>query len=134
MTIADRQDFRASLSQQHAAKQAALMPAVQLVAGAAVVMDKLQRTEEWSRYVTYLQGYVDRMAKQKEGALRKLGDPGLVDGQQVQKLRNDIFMADVTIDTLTFAIQLPAYILKGGEEANEFIKKFEKKNETPGNA
>jgi len=54
-------------------------------------------------------------------------------GKRIRKLRQDIFTADVSIDTLKFAIELPAYILQGGEEATQFVSQFEKKNETPGN-
>lgn len=127
--IADRKDVAANLRAKHAERQQALVPVAQIVQGAAVVADSLQRTPEWSRYCTYLQGYVERMRKMKEVAHQKLGDPAIVDDAQVRKLRQDIFIADVTIDSLTFAIELPAYILKGGEEADKFIASMEKKNE-----
>lgn len=125
----DRKDFAASLKEKHAERQSALIPVAQIVQGAAVVADNLQRTPEWARYVTYLQGYVERMKKRKELAQHKLGDPSVVDDQQVRKLRQDIFVADVTMETLTFAIELPAFILKGGEEADKFIAEWEKKRE-----
>lgn len=130
----DRKDLAASLSARHAEKQSALLPIAQIVKGAAVLSDNLQRTPEWSRYAEYLQGYRERMAKQKELALAKLGDPGIVDDLQIRKLRQDVFIADISMDTLKFAIELPAYILQGGEEADKFIAQLEKKNETPGNA
>jgi len=125
----DRQEFAESLKAKHAERQRALIPVAQIVQGAAVVADGLQRTPEWERYATYLQGYRERMAKQKQVALQKLGDPAIVDDQQIRKLRQDVFIADISMDTLKLAIELPAYILKGGEEADRFLESFEKKNE-----
>ena len=127
--IADRTDFAATLKAKHAERQSAMVPVAQIVQGAAVVADKLQRTPEWARYAEYLQGHRERMEKQKQIALSKLGDPAVMDDQQVRKLRQDIFIADVTMDALRFAIELPAFIMKGGVEADQFIKDFEKKNE-----
>jgi hypothetical protein len=89
----------------------------------------LQRSPEWERYVTYLQGVLNQFAARKQVAMQKLGDPTVTKDEDVRKLRQDVFTADVTVDTLKFCIELPAAILKGGEEADKFIQTFEKKNE-----
>lgn len=130
----ERKDFKDSLAVKHSEKQQNILPMARLVAGAAPIMDKLARTEEWVRYCTYLQGISERYAAQKQVAQQRLGDPAITKDEDVRKLRQDIFIADVTIDTLRFAVELPGYILKGGEEADKFVSNFEKKNETPGNA
>lgn len=101
-----------------------------LVQGAAVIADKLVRTAEWERYCTYLQGIAEQYKSRKIAAQQKLGDPSVVRDEDVRKLRQDIFIADVTIQTLAFAVELPAAILQGGEEADKFIATFEKKNGT----
>lgn len=130
----DRKDFASSLTAKHSERQAALLPVAHLVQGAAVVADKLQRTPEWTRYCTLLQGVSEKFKARKTVAQQKLGDPSITKDDDVRKLRQDIFIADVSMETLEFAIELPAYILKGGEEADKFVQAFEKKNETPGNA
>lgn len=130
----DRKDFDAVIKKRHSEANGRLLPMAQLLAGAAPVMDRLHRTEEWGRYATYLQGYVERYAKQKQVALAKLSDPSVTEDREIRKLRQDIFIADVTMDTLRFAIELPAAILQGGEEAENFIKEWEKKREASGNA
>lgn len=131
----DRKEFTASLKEVHERKQAAWQPVARLVQGAAVVMDGLVRDEAWSRYATYMQGLIDRYAERRKFALEKLGDPTVTDDKDVRKLRQDIFTADTWIASLTFAIELPVAIIKGGEEAKEFIKRFEEKNEnTSGSA
>lgn len=125
----DRKEFTASLKQVHERKQAAWQPVARLVQGAAVVMDGLVRDEAWGRYATYLQGMMDRFAVQRKLALDKLADPMVSDEKEMRKLKSDIAIADTTIATLKFAIELPVAIIKGGEEAKEFVKKFEEKNE-----
>ena len=132
--IVDRKDAVGTLAERHAHAQNRMLPMARILAGAAPVMDKLARTEEWSRYCTYLQGVSERFAGQKQVALGKLGDPGIVDDQQIRKLRQDVFEADVWVNALKFAVELPAAIVKGGEEATEMVAKLEKKNETAGQA
>lgn len=132
--IADRKDVTASLAKRHTEAQGRIIPMARLIVGAAAIMDKLQRTEEWTRYCTYLQGVMERFETQKQHAQQKLCDPSITKDDDVRKLRQDIFIADVTISTLKFSIELPAAILQGGDEASKFIADFEKKNETTGNA
>jgi hypothetical protein len=132
--IADRKDVSAVLEKRHSEASARIVPMARLIQGAAVVADGLKRTPEWERYCTYLQGIAEQFKVKKAEAQRKLGDPAVTKDDDVRKLRQDIFIADVTMDTLKFAIELPAAILQGGEEADKFIEAFEKKNETTGNA
>lgn len=124
----DRQQYADSLKARHAEKQSAMLPVAQLVQGAATLMDKLPRNPEWQRYCEYLQGCMERHQKRKELAKQKIEDPNVTD-EQARKWRLDVFLADAAIDALKFAIELPGYITKGGQEAEEFIKRLEKKNE-----
>lgn len=127
--IVDRQQFAESVKAKHQQAQASMLPMARLLAAAAPVADGLQRSPEWERYVTILQGVLNQFTSRKHVAMQQLGNPAVTKDEDVRKLRQDIFIADVTVDTLKFAIELPAAILKGGEEADQFIKEFEKKNE-----
>lgn len=127
--IADRKDVQGTLQTRHLEAQSRILPMARVLSGAAPVMDQLARTPEWDRYCTYLQGVASRFEAQKQVAMQKLGDPAIVDDQQVRKLRQDVFEADVWVNAMRFAIELPAAILKGGEEADQFIQRIEKKNE-----
>lgn len=131
--IVDRKDVGKVLEKRHAEQRSGMLPMARLLAGAAPVMDKLTRTEEWGRYCTILQGVAEQYASRKLVAQQKLGDPA-VDDQQSRKLRLDIFIADSSLDLLKFAIELPAAILQGGKEADEFIQSMEKKNADTGQA
>jgi hypothetical protein len=126
--IADRKDVQPLLEKRHTEARSQIVPLAKLVQGAAVVADNLARTPEWSRYCTYLQGVAEQWRARKEVAQQKLGDPSVVRDEDVRKLRQDIFTADVTIATLKFAVELPAALLQGGTEADKFIQEFEKKN------
>jgi hypothetical protein len=128
----ERADVDDLIKAKYRARQSAILPMARLITGAAPVMDNLTRSAEWERYVTYLQGMIDRYKAQRELALKKLADPSITEDREVRKLRQGIFIADVTIDTMTFAIGLPAMILKGGEEASKFVTDFEAKNEAAG--
>lgn len=128
--IADKKDFAAVVQKRHAEANSRLLPMARLLAGAAPIADQLQRSPEWERYCTYLQGMAERFAASKQGAMEKLADPSITKDEEVRKLRQDVFEADVWVRALQFAIQLPAEILKGGEEADKFIATLEKKNET----
>jgi hypothetical protein len=126
--IAERKDMKALVDSKHAQARSQILPLARVVAGAMPVMDKLARSSEWERFASILQGQSNQFASRKEVAQQKLGDP-MVDDAQAKKLRMDIFIADATIAAFQFAIQLPAAILEGGEQANNFIVEFEKKNE-----
>lgn len=127
---ADRKDFAQAVAQRHSEANSRLLPMARLLAGAAPIMDKLQRTEEWTRYGTYLQGMAEQFANSRRGAMDKLADPSITKDEEVRKLRQDVFEADVWLKALKFAVELPAFILQGGEEAEKFIATYEKKNET----
>ena len=128
--IADRKDVVQSFEKRHAEAGARILPIARLIQGAAVVADGLVRSPEWDRYCTILQGVQEQYAKRKVAVQQKLGDPSVVKDEDVRKLRQDIFICDVNIDTLKFAIELPAAILQGGEEATKFVEAFEKKNDS----
>jgi hypothetical protein len=132
--IADRKDFAPLLEKRHGEANARLLPLARLVQGAAVVADKLKRTEEWERYCTYLQGMANKMVGARDTARAKMNDPTVLAHADLLKLKFDAAEADAMVRAWTMAIELPAAILAGGEEADKFIQEFDKKNETTGNA
>ena len=132
--IADKKDIQGTLQVRHTEAIRRVLPEARLLAGAAPVMDGLTRSPEWERFCTILQGMAVRFGDRKQAALLKLSDPSIVDDQQVRKLRQDVFEAGVWLTAMQFAIELPAAIVKGGEEATKFIAQFEKpKDETATN-
>lgn len=126
--IADRKDFQASVQKRHAEASQRLLPMARVLAGAAPVIDSLQRSPEWQRYCSILQGIAERYAAGKQAALQKLSDPGITKDDDVRKLRQDLFEADVWLQAMKLAIELPGEILKGGKEAEEFLSKWEQKS------
>ncbi len=127
----NRDEVERFVKDKHREKRESFVPVARLLQGAAPVMDKLVRSPEWERYVTSLQGVIERYRAQREAALKKLTDPIITEDKDIRKLRQDIFIADVTMDTLRFAIELPAAILQGSEAATDFVSKFEAKDADP---
>lgn len=127
--IADRSDFKDVIARRHGEATSRIMPMARLLAGAAPLLDKLGRTPEWERYCTYLRGVSEQFAARKQAALQRLGDPAIIRDEEVRKLRQDVFEADVWVSALRFAVELPAAIVQGGAEAEKFIAEFQKKNE-----
>jgi hypothetical protein len=125
--IADRGDVAATLEQRHTRKQAEMMPLIKLVAGAAPVMAKLVVDENWGRYQAYLQGLVEQWKKQRDAAKDKLGM--VLEGEELRKLNADVLQANASIAAWELAIQLPAAIVQGSEEARKIIAEFEKRHE-----
>lgn len=124
----DRGQVESYVKDKHRDKQQSFVPVARLLQGAAPVMDRLVRSQEWDRYVTFLQGVIERYKVQREAAMKKLADPSIMKDEDVRKLRQDIFIADVTMESLRFAVELPAAILKGSDEATQFVTAFEAKN------
>ena len=63
------------------------MPMARLVQAAAVVADKLQRSEEFARYCTYLQGLSNKMAAARDTARAKMNDPNVLAHADLLKLK-----------------------------------------------
>ena len=112
--------------QEERARQ--MMPLLRLIEGAAPVMQAVLTTSEhWNRYLTFLQGYVERTKARKMAAEFRLADPAVWDPQALMKLKGDILAASAMIEAWEVAIQLPRAIIDGGAEAEKMIKEFEEK-------
>lgn len=131
--IADRDDFTKTLEARHNRQRAEMMPMVRLLAGAKPVMDALMVDERWGRYQQTLQGLIDKWKTQREMAKDRLGSASLGD-VELRKLNADVVSANAAISAWELAIQLPAAIAKGGEEAVAMVIEFEKKNEPASDA
>lgn len=130
----DRREFTDSIEKRHEARRAELMPMVRLVAGAAPVMDKVLRSDDWGRFQTYIQGLIESWRKQGDAAKAKLADPGIWAAEDLLKLKGDVIAAEATVAAFTLAVELPAALVKGAEEAQAVINKFEAKREAAGKA
>lgn len=126
----DRQDYKASQADKTHERNAQMLPMARILAGAAPIMDRMTNSEDWNRYLSYLQGFMERLTKQREIALSKLADPALWNTESLLKLKSDILVANTGIEWLNLAISLPKAIMEGAEKANSLIADFESKRET----
>jgi hypothetical protein len=117
----DRKDFQSSAKDHQIERAEKMIPVARLIAGAVPVMTDLTQNESWNRYLTILQGFIERWTQARETARNKLSDPAIWIAEDLIKLKADILVAQATIDALQTAMQLPNLILGGGTAAEEFI-------------
>lgn len=130
----DRQQFLDTVKAKAQTRQRGVESAYRVVQAAGQVMAHLTQSDDWNRFLGYLQGQVNRTREAKEAAQRKLADPAIWDAKDLTKLKSDILIADGMIAAYELAMKLPAALIEGGAEATEFLNKLERKDEaeTPG--
>ena len=106
-----------------------MMPLVRLVAGAAPVMNALTHDENWNRYLTYLQGMIERFTSSRDLAKAKLSDSVTWKHEELLKLKSDALVADAMIQAWQLAMDIPKAIMDGSQEAQRVIQEFEEKHE-----
>ena len=123
----DRAEFKATLADKAKQRQNATLPAMRALQVAGVIMAKLTTgSEEWNRYLSYLQGQIEKTRSRKADAQAKMADPTVWDTQALTKLKSDIIQADAMIAAWEWAMELPKALVDGGAEATEFLNKLDK--------
>ena len=125
----DIKDFRAQVEAKAKKRQSTALPAMRALQAAGVIMAKLTTgSDEWNRYLSYLQGKIDQTRDRREVALKKMSDAAVWDPQQLTKLKSDILQADAMIAAWEWAMLIPKALVDGGAEATEFLAKMEGEN------
>lgn len=128
----ERAEFAALQADKRHEREAQMLPMARVLAGAAPLMDRMTRSDDWNRYLSYLQGYLERLTAQKGLAAAKLADPAQWNTENLLKLKSDILIAQAGLDWLNLAISLPKAIMEGAEKAESLIADFESKRESAG--
>src|SRR3990167_5681694 len=114
----DHKDFLATVKSKAASRNAAAIPAMRALQAAGVIMAKLTTgSDEWNRYLSYLQGQIEKTRARQEGAQGKQNDPAIWDIPERNKLKADIIAADAMIAAWEWAMALPKALVDGGAEA-----------------
>ena len=126
----ERQDFKAKLAEKAAGRRNDTIPAARALQAAGVVMAKLTTgSDEWNRYLSYVQGQINKTREQVAVARAKQDDPGLWDIAQRNKLKADILQGEAMIAAWEWAMALPKALVDGGAEATEFLNKLDLEND-----
>jgi len=126
----DRAEFKATLADKAKKRQSETLPAMRALQVAGVIMAKLTTgSEEWNRYLSYLQGQIEKTRGRRADALSKMADPAVWDTQTLTKLKSDILQADSMIAAWEWAMELPKALVDGGAEATEFLNNLEREND-----
>ena len=108
------------------------MPQLRMVQAVAPVMQAMLTTSDhWNRYLTFLQGQVDRIKLLKDTAHARLAGHMVWDYADLVKLKSDVLRADCMIETLMFCMNLPKAIIDDGHKVDAIISKFEGQDEAP---
>ena len=126
----DRSEFKATVEESSRRKQVEFLPMAKIIASAAPVMQGVTGDQNWDRYLSYLQGFIDRTQNQVTIAQSKMNDPGVWEHKDLLKLKADILVGEAMVQALTLAITLPKAIMEGSAEANKLIDDFEKRHES----
>ena len=130
----DRKEFLDTLAEKANQRKANSAPAMRVLAAASVVMEKLiTKSEEWNRFLSYIQGQIEKTRAQKESAHQKLADPSIWEPYQLNKLKSDLIAADAMITALEWVMQLPKALIDGGADAQEFLNKLDRENDKTAN-
>ena len=129
-----RKDFNATIAEKARQRTTQQIPGLQMIQAAGAVMAKLTtQSDEWNRYLSYLQGQIDKTRERVAAARLKQDDPALWDVAKRNKLKADILQGEAMIAALEWAMALPKALVDGGAEATEFLNKLERENgETTG--
>jgi hypothetical protein len=132
----DRDEFTATNADKVHQRQVEFLPMARILAGASPVMRGLTGNPNWDRYLSYLQGFIERTNIMLSNARSKLSDPAVWEHKDLLKLKSDILVAEAIVQTFTLCISLPKAIVDGAEEAQKLVTEFEQglaKNEPAGN-
>ena len=125
----DRSDYKATQADKKHERQAEMLPMARIIAGAAPAIGSLTQHDDWNRYLGYLQGFLERLTKQRDIAIAKQNDPSVWEHKDLLKLKADVLVAEAGIEWLGLAISLPNAIIEGAGVAQELITKFEQQTE-----
>ena len=126
----DRKDFLEAVKEKAQKRRADALPSVMALQAAGVIMARLTTgSAEWNRYLSYLQGQIEKARERKEVAHSKMADPSIWEPFQLNKLKADILQADAMIAAWEWAMELPKALVDGGAEATEFLNKLDREND-----
>ena len=127
----DRAEFKATIAEKARQRQSATLPAMRALQAAGVIMAKLTTSsDEWNRYLSYVQGQIEKTRQRKAVAEARQNDPAIWDIPERNKLKADILQADAMIAAWDWAMELPKALIDGGAEATEFLNKLDRENDS----
>ena len=125
-----RQDFLTAVKDKAHQRQSATLPAMRALQAAGVIMAKLTTSsDDWNRYLSYLQGQIEKTRERMDAAREKQDDPAVWDVAERNKLKADILQAGAMIAAWQWAMELPKALVDGGAEATEFLNKLDREND-----
>ena len=96
----------------------------QLIA-AAPSMETLTQSDEWNRYLTYLQTQILQAQKLQQTCITVLSDPNVTNHEDILKAKIAHASALSAEKAFTDAINIPKQIVDSGKSAEELLKQVD---------
>lgn len=122
----DRSDFEARLKEKATERQSAQIPALQIVRAAGMIAERIQTTDEWNRFLSYVQGFRDKAQFAADTARVRQNDPAVWDQAMLAKLKSEVIAMDAQIQAFDLVLGLPKLLSEAGKDAAVDIEKYEK--------
>jgi hypothetical protein len=100
-----------------AAPRSANLGNMQMIAHEAVRLEALTGDPDWDHFLAYFEAALKMATRMRDQEMTRLRDPGLVNPDDVAKLRANLLRLDARIDTLSEVLMLPQLLKKQGELA-----------------
>ena len=114
---ADKQEFL-DLAKQRQIKRASKSSNVRVLEQAAVDKEKLIGDPHWDLFLQELQSFVDKSVASLKSLEEQIKSPLLVNPEEIQLIRNQIFVLTERVGTTKTIMNLPKDIIDQAEKAS----------------
>lgn len=112
---------RSEWSRPEQAKAMHHKPMLYQLATAAPRMETLTRSDEWNRYLQYLQAQVDLAKRGEQASIKNLVDPAITDTNEIMRLKIAHAAFAARRQAFEEAMELPKQLIDAGAEAAKIL-------------
>jgi len=120
--VFDQNDWNELKKKKKQEKEKQTDKAQEFLARTAVDMEYLTGNEQWDKYLTYLQGILNKAQSAKMDLEDQLLSPELVNHEHIIKIKAQIARYQERVDVLMFVMTFPKDIIEHGKVANKKLK------------
>ena len=121
----DREDFDRQIKEQTTKKAETRKPLLHQLIAVAPMMEALTQSDDWNRYLSYLQARIEISRKAKDAADQILHDPQVTGHEDLLRAKIAYSMALAHEKAFTEALEIPKQIIESGKSAEELLGKLD---------
>ena len=124
MTL-DREDYDAMIARNRSTLGVMTQrPVLENMAQAEVKATLLTGAPHWDTFLSYIQAAVEHAEESWRGFERKLGDPNLVDYNEIMKVKISLVETMATITAWKAVASLPSDLIRDGNKARDLLSRM----------